>query len=202
MTTLTFDKECVNPWNSAMTPNNAENLEDRFWAALNFAIDDGGPSGNQAGFLSSPIEPKSPVIFVNSRRPPPQHKDDFSAHYSIAPPRRDVQASQRRTEPRQMGPQRKNSGSLRLKVPPSTPFVSITVTPTTTGPRSPVPASATQNQWHLPTPSGMAPSTPALELVSNFLDSIVRLSDSRSSTPQASVSVGEDGDTLIVELKS
>jgi hypothetical protein len=45
----------------------------------------------------------------------------------------------------------------------------------------------------------MSPSSPALELVSNFLDSIVRLSDSRSSTPAATVSVGEDGEILIVE---
>ena len=210
MTTLAFGNECIGPWNSALTSNSTENLEARFWAALNFAIDDVGPSGDQAGFIYNPIQSNSRAILVNSRRPPPRYQDNSSSHYSIAPPRHDVKVNHRRAGPERSFHHRKNSGSLTLKVPSSKPFVSVALSPTrvaTSNPfvsvtlspsmsvvRSSLPASATKDQWHLPKPDGTPPSSAALELVSNFLDTIVKLSDSKSSTPAATVSVREDGD--------
>ena len=203
MTAVAFQSECQTPWSST---TGSEILQDRFWAALNFAIDDGEPDEQRDVFLPKTIEPKLPLALV-STKPASPLQIDFGHDY--AP----VRARAETPRPAQHR-DRKNSSSLRLKVPPTRPFVSFTLSPTTALPRSPISPAVNRNlwrlptpispamprnQWHLPTPGVVKPSTPALELVSNFLDSMVRLSESRSATPQAAVTVDGDGDILIVE---
>jgi hypothetical protein len=175
----------------------SQNLEDRFWAAFNFAIDDRSSFERDDGVLYSEGH-DTYAAFEKTGLPPLINQNDLGRSYVPISPQQAARPSGVRAKPyrQEQHRNRKDSGSLRLEVPSSTPFVSAVITPTS---RSPVPTTAVRTHWHLPSPGGIVPSSPALELVSNFLDSIVRLSDSRSSTPATTMTNGEDGEVLIVE---
>ena len=183
----------------AYGPRSSENLEDRFWAAFSFAIDDGNAFGrNDDGPLSSARQDTN-AAFGKTGLPQLISQNEFGRSYSPACSQHAVRRPSgmcTSPNPQEQRHDRMNSGSLRLEVPSSPPFVSSMITPTR---KSPVPTSTFGTHWHMPSPGGIVPSSPALELVSNFLDSIVRLSDSRSSTPATTTAIDEDGGVLIVE---
>ena len=193
MTALAIRSPSQTPCSPVCGSRYSANLEDKFWAALNFAIEGTLPC--------TAFDPKAPRTLVTASVSPvlPQ-KDSFLLCSPVQP--RCADKHDRRSmavgRPAQH-PDKKKSGPLRVKVPEQQPSISITLTPTTAVPISTLSPSRARSQWHLRTPGGLQPNTPVLNLVSNFLDSVVRVSESRSSTPAVVVTVEPDGDTLIVE---
>lgn len=185
--------ECITPWSSR-----GDRLEDKFWAALDFAFDDVRPVVSQEQSSDKIAEPSKPLLpnEIASGAYRNNHKTFDEPMSTNHTGRCDGEGD---LPSKRWRGRRRGSGPLRLEVPSKIPAPIIIVTPITALPTTPLLPRATTDRWLLTTPGIRPPSTPALELVSNFLDSIVRLSDSRSSTPAGAVTISEDGEELIVE---
>lgn len=186
------------------SPMTGVKLEEKFWEAFNFRIDDGpAPIERRETSPYTGLANRTPMSSTKTNFPPVPEQTSFERSRLSKPagstPVASRHASRERgnTYAQLQNQKRKNSGSLTLKVPPSTPFVSSVIAKSM---KTPLPQSSTRTHWHLQTPGIKKPTTPALELVSNFLDSISRASEPRTSNPSApAIRVDENGDVLIME---
>ena len=197
MSIIPFQNDSQLSSNSNTSSRNSDDVEDKFWAALNFAIDDILPC--------TAFDPKAARAHLRRNASPSPPRIDLEGYYlRYLPVRSKCEDGNSQKHVGQIRPtqpfEKKNINSLRVKVPPTKIGVAVRSTPTTAIPISTLSPFASKAQWNLPTPGAAQPSTPILDnLVSNFLDSLVRESQSRSATPVAAATAESDRASMIVE---
>lgn len=187
-----YGKHNQTPWDRTSSSRNADNIEDKFWAALNFAIEDTLPC--------TAFDPKASRARTSTNASPIRLSSDSTQICLPARSERGNTSNLRAAEQSQSLRQRnKNTIPLQVKVPSIKSSVSVKSTPTTAIPRSALSPFASRSPWHIPTHGEVKPSTPVHNLVTSFLDSISPDSKSRSSTPMANIAFDPNQDNIIVE---